>query len=124
MPSKPTPKSGLERVWKALFYSLSGLRHALTKESAFQQEFVLAVVLTALALALPLPGLLKLLLILCHLGVMIVELLNSGLEAIVDKASPEYHELAKQAKDMGSAAVLLSLAGAAATWGYSLITLL
>lgn len=109
-------KTGLKRVWNALFYSFDGLKAAYNNEDAFRQELLLAVFLLPLGIWLGESGVEKALLCGVVLLVLLVELLNSGIEAIVDKASPETHELAKQAKDMGSAAVLISIALAALVW--------
>ena len=92
-------KTGLRRVWNAMFYSLEGLKAAYRHEDAFRQEFWLAVVLIPLALFLPSSGLGKALMIASVLLVLIVELLNSAVEATVDRVSLEHHRLAKRAKD-------------------------
>lgn len=117
---KPPVRTGLARIWHALFYSLSGLRYAATHESAFRQEVVLAVVLSIVAVLAPIETSLRLILVSSHLLVLIVELLNTAIEAVVDKASPEFHDLAKQAKDMASAAVLLAITGSLICWGVAL----
>ena len=109
-------KQGLTRLFNALSYSRDGLRSAWKNEAAFREETFLAIIAIPLALFLGETGVDRALLIGSILLILIVEILNSGLEAIVDKASPEKHELAKQAKDMGSAAVLLSLVNAAVIW--------
>ena len=109
-------KTGLIRLWNALGYSRQGLTAAWQNEAAFRQEVVLALVAIPLAFVLGKNAVERALMIGSIILIMIVEILNSGLEAIVDKASPEKHELAKRAKDMGSAAVLLSLVNAAAIW--------
>lgn len=121
---KPISRKGMVRVWYAFLYSLSGINHAFRHEAAFTQEVYLLVPLTIVALVLPLDGLLKVLLLASHLFVLIVELLNTAVEAVVDKASPEFHDLAKQAKDMGSAAVLLSFVVLALLWGYAISSIL
>ena len=113
---------GFKRVWLAFGYSMDGLKHASNKEPAFQQELMLAAAMTLLALIAPLSAAVKVALIVSHFFVLIVELLNSAIEAIVDKASPEYSVLAKRAKDMGSAAVLLSFCISATLWGYAIYT--
>ena len=97
------------RVWNALFYSLDGFRAAFSHEDAFRQEVLLALILIPLALLLPASGIGKALMIASVLLVLIVELLNSAIEAVVDRISLEHHVLAKRAKDIGSAAVMLSL---------------
>ena len=109
-------KTGLRRIWNALFYSFAGLKAAYRHEDAFRQEVWLAVVLIPLALLLPAPGMGKALMIASVLVVLIVELLNSAVEATVDRVSLEQHRLAKRAKDIGSAAVLFSLINVAVVW--------
>ena len=109
-------KQGLTRLFNALGYSRDGLAAAWKHEAAFREEVLLLLVAVPLALYFGQDGLARALLIGSLLLVLIVEVLNSGLEAIVDKASPEKHELAKRAKDMGSAAVLLALINAAVVW--------
>ncbi|GAB1367606.1 diacylglycerol kinase [Azonexus hydrophilus] len=109
-------KQGLTRLFNALGYSRDGLAAAWKHEAAFREEVLLLLVAVPLALYFGQDGMARALLIGSILLVLIVEILNSGLEAIVDKASPEKHELAKRAKDMGSAAVLLALINAAVVW--------
>ena len=109
-------KSGMKRISAALNYSCDGLRTAIRQEHAFRQELMLAVVATIVALLLPVSGLEKLLLIGVLVQVLIIELLNSAIEAVVDRVSLERHPLSKNAKDFGSAAVLLSLLLAGAAW--------
>jgi diacylglycerol kinase (ATP) len=109
-------KTGLRRIWNALFYSFDGLKAAYRHEDAFRQEVWLAVVLIPLALLLPAPGTGKALMIASVLVVLIVELLNSAVEATVDRVSLEHHRLAKRAKDIGSAAVLFSLINVVVVW--------
>lgn len=110
-------KTGLVRIWNAFKYSLAGLRAALRHEDAFRQECLLAAVLIPLALFVPTGGIGKALLIGSVLIVLIVELLNSAVEATVDRVSLEHHRLAKRAKDIGSAAVLIALVNLALVWG-------
>jgi len=109
-------KTGLRRIWNALFYSFDGLKAAYRHEDAFRQEVLLALVLIPLALLLPASGPGKALMIASVLVVLIVELLNSAVEATVDRVSLEHHRLAKRAKDIGSAAVLFSLINVAVVW--------
>lgn len=109
-------KTGLVRVWNAFNYSLAGLREAYRLEDAFRQEVLLAIVLIPVALFSSHSGPEKALLIACVLLMLIVELLNSAVEAVVDRVSLERHELAKRAKDIGSAAVLVTLVNLAAVW--------
>ena len=114
-------KTGLRRIWNAFHYSLDGIAAAFRHEDAFRQEALLALVLIPLALFLPLAGAGKALLIGSVFVVLIVELLNSAVEATVDRISLENHRLAKRAKDIGSAAVLLSLVNLAIRWALVLI---
>jgi diacylglycerol kinase (ATP) len=110
-------KAGLQRVILACGYSLSGLGAAFRNEAAFRQELLLAAVLIPLALLSKKTGSDKALLIGSVMLVLIVELLNSALESLTDRVSLEIHPLAKNTKDLGSAAVLLSLLTMAAVWG-------
>jgi diacylglycerol kinase (ATP) len=109
-------KTGLRRVWNALLYSFDGLRAAFRHEDAFRQEVLLACVLIPVALLLPAGGVGRALMIASILLVLIVELLNSAVETTVDRISLENHQLAKRAKDIGSAAVFLSLVNVAVVW--------
>jgi diacylglycerol kinase (ATP) len=109
-------KTGLQRVWNATRYSIDGMRAALRNEDAFRQEMLLAALLIPAALLTPATGSGKALMIASVLLVLIVELLNSAVEAAVDRISLENHQLAKRAKDYGSAAVMLSLINAVAVW--------
>lgn len=118
-PAKPPRFSGLEHFCRSCTYTAAGLR-AACKEAAFRQELLLGLVTVPLSLLLPLDGLLVLLLNLCWLAVLSCELLNSAIESIVDLASPDYHELAKRAKDLGSAAVGVALTALALCWAYAL----
>ena len=120
---KPEPAKGLSRIWRAFFYSLSGFRLAFRDEAAFRQELVLVVVLTALCFYLPLEPWIRVMLIICHFIVLIAELLNTAVESVLDRASPEFHLDAKKAKDTASSAVLLSLILAGGLWCYALWTL-
>lgn len=114
-------KTGLARVVDATRYSLAGLAAAWRHEDAFRQEVMLASVMIPVALFLPLTGLEKALLVASVLMVLVVELLNSGIEAVVDRVSLDHHHLAKRAKDVGSAAVMLSLITTALVWGLVLL---
>ena len=120
---KPGQAKGLIRLWRAGGYSLAGIGAAYRHEAAFRQEVWLAVVLIPLAFWLPLADFFKALLLVCMLGVLVAELLNSAIEAVVDMVSPEIHPLAKRAKDAGSAAVLVALVILAAVWGVALMSL-
>ena len=109
-------KRGLRRVWNALIYSLDGLSAAFRHEDAFRQEVLLALVLIPIALCTPATGTGKALMVGAVLLVLVVELLNSGIEAVTDRISLEDHVLAKRAKDMGSAAVMISLVNVPVVW--------
>lgn len=116
MHEKPQSKTGLVRIWFALIYSLNGLRFALTKETAFQQELCIYLILLVILFFLPLSILFKCVLLFANTLVLIVEILNSAIESIVDMTSPDYHEFARRAKDLGSAAVYISILLAIALW--------
>jgi diacylglycerol kinase (ATP) len=110
-------KRGLRRLIDATSYSAAGLAVAWRGEEAFRQEVVLGLVLVPLALWLGQTHLERLLLLVSWLFVMIVEVLNTAVEATVDRISDEQHRLSGAAKDLGSAAVFLSLLLAALVWG-------
>jgi len=114
-------QTGLRRIWNAFNYSLSGLRAAYRNEDAFRQECLLAAVMIPLALLLPVPTLGKVLMTGSVLLVLIVELLNSAVEAAVDRISLDRHRLSKRAKDIGSAAVLIALINVLVTWSLVLL---
>jgi diacylglycerol kinase (ATP) len=109
-------RTGLDRILRAAGYSWSGLKLAYTGESAFRQETWLCIIATPLAFWLGQDWVQVALLLGSLLLVLIVELLNSGIEAAIDRVSFEMHELSKRAKDLASAAVLLSLLLAGGTW--------
>jgi diacylglycerol kinase (ATP) len=109
-------KTGLRRVWNAFLYSLDGLAAAFRHEDAFRQEVFLAAILVPAAFFMPASGTGKALMVASVLLVLIVELLNSAVEAAVDRISLENHRLAKRAKDIGSAAVFISLVNVVAIW--------
>ncbi len=110
-------EKGFTRLRNALLYSIDGLKAAVGNEDAFRQELLLALVLIPLAFLLHRSGVGRALMIGSVILVLIVELLNSAVEATVDRISIENHHLAKRAKDLGSAAVLLSLVNLATVWG-------
>jgi diacylglycerol kinase (ATP) len=114
-------KTGLRRVWNALGYSIAGLKAAYLCEDAFRQEVWLAVLLIPTALLLPVPWIGRGLMVASILLVLVVELLNSAIEAVVDRVSLENHRLAKRAKDIGSAAVLVSLFMVVVVWACVLL---
>jgi diacylglycerol kinase (ATP) len=107
---------GLGRLIKAAGYSFKGLAAAFRHETAFQQEVALSLVLIPAALWLGEGGVEQALLIMSWLLVLMFELVNSGIEAVVDRVGTEHHELSGRAKDVGSAAVLLALVNAAVVW--------
>ena len=109
-------KTGLRRILNAVGYSWAGLAAAFKHENAFQQEVFLALVLVPLALFLGETGIERGLMIGAVLIVLIVELLNSAIEAAVDRISLENHQLIKRAKDMGSAAVMIALINVVVIW--------
>ena len=109
-------KTGLKRLWNAFGYSLAGFRAAYKHEDAFRQEVLLAAILIPLTFWLPVSHIGKILMIGSVLLVIIVELLNSAIEATVDRISIENHDLAKRAKDIGSSAVMLSLINVIIVW--------
>jgi len=114
-------KTGLTRILNALRYSLAGLAAAYQHEDAFRQEAWLAAALIPTSWLFEVSGVAHALLIACVLLVLVVELLNSAVEAAVDRISLENHRLAKRAKDIGSAAVLVSLLNVALVWGLILL---
>ena len=113
-------KQGLTRLFNALGYSRDGIAAAWKNEAAFREEVILAAVAIPLAFYLGKTGVERALLVGSIVFILIVEILNSAVEAVVDKASPEKHDLAKRAKDMGSAAVLLALLLAGGIWSAAL----
>ena len=112
----PPKASGLRRVLNAFVYSRDGLLSTFRKEAAFRQEAIAAVVMIPLAFFVAPDRVFFALMIASVLLVLIVELINSAIEAAIDRFGPERHALAKHAKDAGSAAVLLSLILAATVW--------
>ena len=107
---------GLARAWHAAKNSWCGLVYAFQEESAFRQELTLFVLLTPVAFLLPISFFEKALLVASLLMVLVVELLNSSVEAAIDRISFEHHDLSKRAKDFGSAAVMLALLIAVLMW--------
>jgi diacylglycerol kinase (ATP) len=116
----PQPATGLERIVRAAGYSRAGLATAWHHEAAFRQEVALACVLLPLAWWVGRTWLEVALLSACVMAVLVTELLNSAIENVVDLASPTLHPLAKNAKDIGSAAVFVALACCALVWGLAL----
>jgi diacylglycerol kinase (ATP) len=109
-------KTGLKRLINAFGYSIAGTLAAFKHEDAFRQEVILTVILIPIALYYGQTSIEQTLMISSLLLIIIVELLNSSIEATVDRISVKHHKLAKRAKDIGSAAVFFSLINAAAIW--------
>ena len=116
MESPHKSKTGLVRIWRAMHYSLQGFAAAWRNEHAFRQELMLCLALLPLALFLPLEIIERIVLVVTLLFVLVVELLNCAIEAVVDRVGLEDHDLSKRAKDLGSAAVFLSLVIVGGTW--------
>jgi diacylglycerol kinase (ATP) len=114
-------KTGAARVIQAFFNSLEGLRDAWRCESAFRQEVALAAIMLPAAFLLPVVPVERAMLVATVLLVLVVELLNSGVEAAIDRISFDHHSLSKRAKDIGSAAVLVSLVLCVAVWALVLL---
>ncbi len=112
---------GFKRLVNACFFSAAGLKATWEHEEAFRQEVIIFVVATPLALWLGETAIEKLLLIGSLVLLMLVELLNTAVESIVDRVGFDHHELAGRAKDIGSAAVMMALVWAAITWAAILI---
>lgn len=108
---------GLTRIIKAFVFSAKGLRAGWKHEEAFRQELILALVLLPLSFYISVSATQLALLLMTLFIVLITEILNSAIEAVVDRVSDEQHQLAGRAKDMGSAAVFLSLMMTAVIWG-------
>lgn len=123
-PTKYQQRDGLDRIWHAAIYSAAGLRSAWRSEAAFRQEVVLSAVVAPGVYWIGDTAIKQILLIGSLVLVLIVELLNSSVESTVDRIGSEYHPLSGQAKDMGSAAVLISLMFAAFVWGLLLLEFL
>ncbi|WP_179401774.1 diacylglycerol kinase [Burkholderia guangdongensis] len=122
-PLPPNPykgNRGFVRAWYALKHSVNGFKVAIREESAFRQELTLAALMLPIGAFSPVPAASRALLIGSVLLVLIVELLNSSVEAAIDRISLERHELSKRAKDLGSAAVTVALFACVTTWGFVL----
>ena len=109
-------ETGIKRLISAFGYSMQGLRGCWRKEAAFRQEVMASIVLIPLGLYLGQGGVEKALLVVGCIQVMTIEVLNSSIEAVVDRVGQEHHELSGLAKDLGSSAVLLSLLMFAIIW--------
>lgn len=122
--SKPG-NTGLRRIWNAMFYSLQGMVSAWQHEAAFRQEAVLCIIMIPLAFLVGESAVEKVLLAGTCLLVLVTELLNSAIEATIDRIGTGHHELSGRAKDLGSAAVFVSLCTLVLTWtliGYERLT--
>lgn len=119
---KPENNHGLKRIFRATGFSMQGLRLAWVHEAAFRQELMLAIIMLPIALLVDITTVERLFLILTLFIVLIVELLNSAIEAVVDRIGDEIHPLSGQAKDVASAAVFMSLALCGITWAVILIS--
>ena len=111
-------RRGWRRLWAATGYSIRGLKSAWINETAFRQELLLVILMAPLAFWLGTTQTQRALLILSLLLILITELLNSAIEAVVDRIGTETNELSGRAKNLGSAAVLVALVAAAAVWGF------
>ncbi|HET8553320.1 MAG TPA: diacylglycerol kinase [Rhodanobacteraceae bacterium] len=112
-----TERRGLKQIWCAFGWSMKGLKAAIRYEASFRLELYMAIVVVPLGLWLGDGPIEKLLLGGCPLLVLSAELLNSAIETVVDMVSPEYHELAGRAKDLGSAATFMMMLLVLLTWG-------
>ncbi len=119
---KTNGKTGLTRIIFALKYSYEGFISVIQNEAAFRQELFLTFILIPLVFYINVSIEMKAILIAANILVLIVEILNSAIEAIVDKASPEKHPLAKVAKDAGSLAVLFSIINLIVMWSLAMFS--
>jgi diacylglycerol kinase (ATP) len=119
--SKTEGETWIIHVFRAAGYSMAGIKAGWKCEMAFRMECVIAVLLTPVALFLPVGLLLKVLIISSMLLVLVTELLNSAMEWVVDYISTDHHPLAKRAKDMGSAAVFFALINSGVFWATAFI---
>ena len=118
---KPIKNTGITRIIKAFGYSMAGLRACFASEAAFRQELALAVIMTVIALWVEVSAAERAMLIVVVFLVLIVELLNSAIEALVDRVGTEHHELSGKAKDIGSAAVFVVLLLVGIVWAIILL---
>ena len=109
--------SGIQRIFNATRYSMAGLKTAFQNEAAFRQILLLNLILIPLSFWMPVRRVEQALMVAVCLLALIIELINSAIEAVVDRISMERHELSKNAKDMGSAAQFVALSLIALTWG-------
>jgi diacylglycerol kinase (ATP) len=120
-PSVPIKKKGLARIWAATIYSIDGLRACFRSEEAFRLELILSLIFGPLAFILGETAIEIAMLLLAIALVLLVELLNSAIEAVVDRVGMDYHELSKKAKDIASGAVFISLMTFLLIWAVILI---
>ncbi len=120
-PSPPPPRKGLSRLVAAAGYSAAGIRAAFRSEEAVRMEIAAFIVMAPLGLWLGETQVEKVLLVGCLVFVIVVELLNTGIETVVDRVGRDYHELSRVAKDIGSAAVFISLGLVLFTWSMLLL---
>ncbi|MGF1911614.1 diacylglycerol kinase [Vibrio kasasachensis] len=113
---KPKSTHSLKRVFSATRYSWQGLNAAFKHEAAFREEIILAAIMLPIAFWLDVTQVERILLVASVILVLVVELINSAIEAIVDRIGPELHELSGRAKDIGSAAVMLTMLLTGYTW--------
>lgn len=118
-----SPYKGLVRIFKAFGYSAAGFKAAFSSEAAFRQDVAVFVLGTAAAIYFPFVLLHKVLLISSLLLILLMELTNTAIEYVVDRISPEYHDLSKKAKDTGSLLVLIAFINAVLLWGFAIYTL-
>ena len=115
-------KKGLVRIFNAYKYSMKGFKAGIENEAAIRQELVLAAIMSIAAFFLYGSVIELILLVTMPWFVVVVELLNSGIEAVVDRIGPEFHELSGRAKDLGSAAVFVALMMTLFTWGTIIVS--
>lgn len=113
-------RTGIKRLFYATGYSIQGLKAAWLNEAAIRQETVTSILLITITFFLPVSKIEQIMMIGCLVLVVIVELMNSAVEAVVDRVGSEWHELSGRAKDIGSAAVLIALIFSAFTWMFIL----
>ncbi|MDC5847696.1 diacylglycerol kinase [Vibrio europaeus] len=114
--------TGIKRIIDATGYSIKGLTAAWRYEAAFRQEVILLIIMATATFFLPVTKLEQVVMIATLFIVVLVELLNSAIEAVVDRVGSEYHELSGRAKDIGSAAVFVALSLVVVTWGLILVS--
>ena len=117
-----SPYTGLKRILMAFKYSYDGFVAAFKSEEAFRQDILVCTVLTITAALMPIPLWLKAILWSSLILILLMELVNTAIETIIDRISPQYHELSKKAKDIGSLLVLIAFINAIVVWLSSLYT--